>query len=263
MGGGETVIVFSDLHMTPGPPGAGPDPAARFSAGLSHALDTHPRAALVLLCGDLADRGDAASYRRLRDALDGCPVPVMPMLGNHDDRAAFRAVFPEVPVDGDGFVQRVVPLGAYRLIVLDTLVVPRPGEPFTHAGELCPRRLAWLDHALGEAGAAPCVVALHHPPHPTGFAAMDAIRLRDGDAFHDLLARHGTVRHIVSGHIHRTISGSHRGTPFSIFKSPMRQMPLLYDGADSSVECDDPPAFGILTLHADGVLVQTEDFAAP
>lgn len=255
-------IVFTDIHMTVQPRAGRPDPEARLRAGLAHALATNSDAGLILLCGDLTHRGDVASYAKLRGVLAGVPVPVVPMLGNHDDRAAFRAVFPEVPVDAGGFVQRVVPLGGYRLVTLDTLVVARNGEAFTHAGELCVARLAWLDRALGEAGDTPCIVAMHHPPHPTGFAAMDAIMLREGEAFHDLLARYGTVRHLICGHIHRTISGTYRGTPYAIFKSPVGQMPLLFDDTDSSVECDDPPAFGIVIAHENGVQVHTEDFPA-
>lgn len=254
------IIVFTDLHMTTRPRAGGPDPEARLRAGLAHAVATVPDAAMIVLCGDLTHWGDAASYRKLRPLLTGLPIPVVPMLGNHDNREAFRAVFPETPVDTGGFVQRVVPVGAYRLVTLDTLVVHREGEAFTHAGELCPHRLAWLDMVLGEAGNAPCIIAMHHPPHPTGFRSMDTIMLRNGDTFHDLIGRHGNVRHLICGHIHRTISGTHRGMPYSVFKSPVGQMPLLFDSVDTADECDDPPAYGIVILHENGVLVHTEDF---
>jgi len=257
------IIVFTDLHITVDPHPDNPDPADSLRAGLAHAMATNPDAAMILLTGDLTHHGDAASYRRLKPLLEGAPVPVVFMLGNHDDRGAFRDVFPDVPVDEDGFVQRVVTLGDYRLITLDTLVVPREGVAHTHAGELCARRMAWLDLALAEAGDMPCIVALHHPPNPTGFASMDRIRLRAGEAFHDLIARHGNVRHLICGHIHRTISGTHRGTPYSIFKSPVGQMPLNFEGLDTSVECDDPPAFGIVIAHEAGVMVHTEDYAVP
>jgi len=261
MGHARKFIVFTDLHMTVAPREGRPDPASRLRAGLAHALGAIGDAELILLCGDLTHRGDEASYRALRTVLEGAPIPVVPMLGNHDDRTAFLRVFPETPLDPDGFVQRVISLGTHRLITLDTLVVPRNGEPFTDAGELCPHRLAWLDAALAEAGDTPCIVAMHHPPHPTGFPSMDAIMLRNGGAFHDLIARHGTVRHLICGHIHRTISGTHRGTPYSIFKSPVGQMPLDFDTLDSSVECDDPPAFGIVVAGEDGITIHTEDFA--
>jgi len=256
------IIVFTDIHMTVKPRKGRPDPEARLRAGLAHALAAVPDAALLLLCGDLTHWGDRDSYRRLRSLLDEVPMPVVPMLGNHDKRAGFCEIFPEMPVDPAGFVQRVVPLGEHRLITLDTLVVQREGAAFTHAGELCADRMAWLDTALTEAGDAPCIVALHHPPHATGFESMDGIMLRGGEAFHDLIARHGNVRHLLCGHVHRTISGVYRGTPYAVFRSPVGQMPLMFSGTDTVVENDDPPAFGIVIAHDNGVMVHSEDFPA-
>lgn len=256
-------IVFTDIHMTVEPRAGCPDPEARLRAGLDHAFSVKPDAELLLLCGDLTHHGDEASYRRLKSVLDDVPIPVVPMLGNHDDRAAFRRVFPDAPADEDGFVQNVTDFGDARLIALDTLIVRKPGDDFTHAGELCARRLDWLDRQLSAAGDVPCIIAMHHPPHDTGFQGMDIIKLRDGEVFHDLIARHGNVSHVIAGHIHRTISGTYRRTPFSIFKSPMVQMPLVFDGTDSSLECDEPPAFGLVFVKGDTVLVHTEDFAAP
>ncbi len=255
-------LVVTDLHMTAQPRDGCPDPESRLRAGLAHAMAGVPNAELILLCGDLTHWGDEASYRKLKPFLDALPIPVVLMLGNHDDRTAFRTVFSDVPVDPDGFVQQVVSLGDHRLITLDTLIVRGEGEPLVHAGELCARRMEWLDNALTEASDAPCIVAMHHPPHATGFEAMDALMLREGEAFHDLIERHGNVRYLLSGHVHRTISGVHRGTPWAVFKSTVGQMPLMFEGTDSKVENLDPPAFGIVFLHDDGVLVHTEDFPA-
>ncbi len=256
----QKVIVFSDIHITAPAREGQADPERRLRAGLAHMQAVISDADLVVICGDLTHHGDEASYRRLKPVIDGLDLPVLLMLGNHDDRGAFCGVFTDAPVDGDGFVQRVVALGEWRLIALDTLTVRREGEEFTHAGELCARRLAWLDAQLSAAGDSPCIVAMHHPAHDTGFAAMDSIKLREGEAFYDLIARHGNVRHIIAGHIHRTISGTHRGVPFSIFKSSVGQMPLAFEGTDTAIECDEPPAFGIVLLRGDDVLVHTEDY---
>jgi len=254
-------LVFTDLHMTVTPRAGCPDPESRLRAGLAHALASVPDAAAILLTGDLTHWGDEASYRKLKPLLDDLPIPVVPMLGNHDDRAVFRSVFLDAPADPNGFVQQVRTIGSYRLVTLDTLLLRGEGEARSHAGELCARRMAWLDAALSEAGDMPCILALHHPPHRTGFEAMDSIMLRGGEAFHDLIERHGNVRYLLCGHIHRTISGVHRATPWTVFKSTVGQMPLLFGGMDTSVENDDPPAFGIVILSDDGILVHTEDFS--
>jgi 3',5'-cyclic AMP phosphodiesterase CpdA len=101
---------------------------------------------------------------------------------------------------------------------------------------------------------------MHHPPHPTGFAGMDAIALSNGDAFYALLARFPNVRHIVAGHVHRTINGSHKGIGFSVFKSTCHQQPLVFSAEDTSLSVDEPAAYGLLVLQQDGVLVHTEDY---
>ena len=253
------IVVFSDLHMRPAPPAGRPDPLASLERGLAHAVARQGDAEAVVFCGDLAHDGDAASYRRLKRLLEKTDLPIHPMLGNHDDRDTFRAVFPEVPTDPAGFVQRVVDLPGVRLVLLDTLHAAQPDDPLRHAGRLCPARLDWMEARLAET-AMPCIVFMHHPPHATGFPAMDRIALRDGAAFHDRLARHDHVRLLVCGHIHRTISGCHRGLPFCVFKSPVGQMPMDFETLDSSIECGEPAAYGILLSTPEGVIVHSEDY---
>ncbi len=68
-------------------------------------------------------------------------------------------------------------------------------------------RAAFLDRALAAIGAQPAVVATHHPWMPSGIAAMDALNLRNGAAMMARLEAHpGPVR-MISGHVHRAMSG--------------------------------------------------------
>ena len=113
---------------------------------------------------------------------------------------------------------------------------------------------------LATAGRRAVVIFMHHPPHATGFVGMDALRLCNETEFYRLLATAGNVRHIFAGHVHRTISGSCRGIPFSIFKSPVHQQPMTFDLPDSSLSVDEPAAYGIVFLRRDGILVHTEDY---
>lgn len=252
------ILVLTDLHYTPDVPTEGPDPDARLAACLAHAAHCVPEAALLVLCGDLADKGDTASYKRLKARLADAHVPVRLMIGNHDHRENFASVFGADVLDDLGFVQGVQDTGDTRLIFLDTLFAPPYDYPATHCGWLCETRMDWLDRQLAEAPGR-VVIFMHHPPHDVGFRAMDYLKLRNGAAFHDMIARHGNVAQIICGHIHRTISGTHRGTPFSVFKSPMMQMPLDFHTLNFEAECDDPPAFGIVLLTPDAVLVHSED----
>ena len=76
------LIVFTDIHILPeGETIIGLDPFDRFTRGLAHALDRHPDAERVVLCGDLTHNAAPEEYARLRAALGACPLPVSLMLG--------------------------------------------------------------------------------------------------------------------------------------------------------------------------------------
>jgi 3',5'-cyclic AMP phosphodiesterase CpdA len=255
------LIVFTDLHLTAeGETIIGLDPFDRFIRGLAHALDRHPDAARVVLCGDLTHHGAPVEYARLRTALDTCPLPVSIMLGNHDRRAPFHAAFPAAARMETGHVQHVTDLPGYRLICLDTL--DEEAEDI-HSGWLCDARLGWLDAALAEAQDRRVIVFTHHPPIDTGFSGMDRIGLRNRATLIARLHAAGNVAQIVSGHIHRTIQGAAGGVPVAIFKSPCHQMPMTLGDHDPTLSIDEPGAYGLLLLGAEGVVVHTEDFTLP
>lgn len=257
----QKIIIFTDIHLTPEDETIiGLDPFARFTQGLAHALENHPDAARVVLCGDLTHNAAPAEYARLRRALETCPLPVSLMLGNHDRRAPFLAAFPEAARMETGHVQHHVDIGAHRLICLDTL---DEAAADLHSGWLCKARMDWLDATLASAGDRRVILFTHHPPILTGFGGMDRIGLRNRDALIACLRRHGNVAQIVSGHIHRTIHGAAGGIPVTILKSPCHQMPMTLAAEDTSLSIDEPGAYGILLLTATGVIVHTEDFTLP
>lgn len=257
----EKIIVFTDIHIpAQGVDIIGLDPGARFAQGLAHALDRHPDAARIVITGDLTHTGAPEEYARLRGLLADCPVPVNLMLGNHDLRAPFLAVFPDTPVTAHGHVQHWFDIADTRLVLLDTL---DEDADVLHSGFLCADRLDWLTHVLSEAGERRVVVFTHHPPIRTGFGGMDRIGLRNRAEFIARLQMQGNVVQIVSGHIHRTISGGAGGIPTAVFKSPCHQMPMILGDQSSHLSIDEPGAYGILMLGDEGVAVHTEDFGLP
>lgn len=255
------ILVFTDIHMLPeGRTIIGLDALTRFATGLDHAARMHPDADRLILTGDLSHFGDPASYQRLKAALAGFPIPISMTIGNHDERANFLAEFPEVAVDEHGFVQQILDFEDVRCLVLDTNIGLERSHDDHSAGLLCDARLNWLDRGLREAKGKPVLIFMHHPPHETGFKGMDAIKLLNGDEFYAVLERHSNVRHIFAGHVHRTIGGSHRGIPFSIFKSPLHQQPMPFDIDDTSSSVDEPGAYGIIVVTPQGLQVHTEDY---
>ena len=177
---------------------------ARAAAGLN-LLDPLPD--IVVITGDLVDKGEPAEYDHLRRLLAPLKMPVFVIPGNHDAREPMRAAFGEAGyLPSAGFLQYVVDDYPVRLVALDTLV---PGEG---GGELCSDRLAWLDRTLSAEPQRPTVVLMHHPPFLTGIERMDRAGLRGTDAFAAVVARHSQIERILCGHLHRAIDRRFAGT---------------------------------------------------
>lgn len=255
------ILVMTDLHLTEAPETIiGLDPGARLAQGLAHAARHHPDAERLILMGDLTHHGRAAQYDRLAGLLTDLPWPVTPMIGNHDRRAAFRAGFPETPVDADGHVQSIIDLPDIRLICLDT--VDETAE-IEHSGRLCDARMAWLKTALNEAPDHGAIVFMHHPPVDTGFTGMDEIGLSNREEVRAAMQAHPALRHVFAGHVHRTISISMGRVPVAIFKSTCHQMPMCLGEADHSLSVDEPGAYGIVVTGPRDIVVHSEDFTLP
>ncbi|WP_272009420.1 phosphodiesterase [Roseovarius sp. ZX-A-9] len=257
----QKILVFTDVHFVEHGQRIGHlDPEDRLLSGLRHALAEVPDAERIVICGDLAHHGRPAQYERLRAALADCPIPVHLMIGNHDRRAAFCAAFPDAPLTQAGHVQQVIDTGDYRLILLDT--VDEDAE-IKHSGRLCTARLDWLRAALDGAGTRRVIVFAHHPPMDVGFASMDRIGLTNKAELLALLDAYPQVCQIISGHVHRTISGGAGGIPTALFKSSCHQSPILRPGMDEHTSIDEPGAYGLLYLTGAGVVVHSEDFDIP
>ncbi len=183
------------------------------------------------------------------------------MLGNHDRRDAFLQVFPDAPQSPSGHIQHVMDLGHHRIITLDSLDAP-PYVTDHHSGRLCADRLGFLAGALDGCKGRHALVCIHHPPFDTGIVGMDRIKLANGAGFLDLLAGHGNL-HLICGHIHRTISGSTRGVPWSILKSPCHQGVLALETPNAHLSSNGPGAYGIALLTEGGVVLHSEDVGLP
>src|SRR5690606_24599499 len=146
--------------------------------------------------GDCTDHRSADEYARFRDLISPLTMPVYVIPGNHDNRSALLDAFGAQGAQPlEGFAQYVVD-GPVRLIALDSHI---PGQG---GGELCERRLAWLEARLAEAPDRPAVICLHHPPLLLDLAPLDAIGLAGSAAMAAIVARHPQVERIIAGHVH-------------------------------------------------------------
>jgi 3',5'-cyclic AMP phosphodiesterase CpdA len=220
-----------------------------------------PRPDVVLITGDLTDCGLAEEYTLLADMLRRTlDLPVFAIPGNHDRREALVAHMPGQRAT-DGFVQYALEEGDARIVMLDTVV---PGAAH---GELCARRLDWLDRTLAAQPDRATLIGMHHPPFRCGIAHMDAIALRQPEEFAALIARHPQVRRIICGHHHRPVTAQLAQAVVSIAPSVAHQVELSLDPEAPSAFVLEPPAYQLHCYSAaDGFVSHTayvEDHAGP
>ncbi|MGE6742085.1 phosphodiesterase [Allorhizobium pseudoryzae] len=251
------LLHLSDLHLKP--PGVvlhGLHPDLQLQRCVSHILAEHADADLCIVSGDIAHDGEPLAYREARGQLKRLPMPVHVMIGNHDDRAALGAEFPEACA-ADGFIHRVIETVVGRMVLLDTQ------DPGSAEGRLCEARLAWLRARLAENDQAPVYLFAHHPPVPVGLQRMDAIRLRDAEAFMAaLLPFRDRLRHLFFGHLHRAISGTWRDLPFSGVRGTSHQIALDFTTPDIAPVSFETPGYGVALIGADSIVVHHADFMA-
>ena len=254
------ILVLTDVHLTgDGSKIIGLDPLERFNQLFQQALDRHHDADAILLMGDLAHHGHPAAYKQLAEITHNLEIPVVPMLGNHDNRDNFLATYPDAPKDENSFVQMTLDFPDWRIIAADTLAGP-PYVEGHHSGELCAKRLGWLRERLNEASDRRVLVCTHHPPFKVGIAGMDLIPLENGDQVLSVLQSHRQVQ-LLAGHIHRSISGVTDGIPWAMFKSPCHQGPLDLDNPDTTLSLDEPGGYGVVLLTDRGAIVHFEDLS--
>lgn len=214
------IAQISDLHLTPdGRPLYGSvDTEGAFLAALARVTALAPAANLLLLSGDLANAGDAATYKRLRVALAATGIAYVVLPGNHDARTPLRETFSDQPWESAPLCCQRRECGPGLLLCLDTLV---PGEEYGLIGDA---QAAWLEVAAQPAR--PTLLVFHHPPFAVGIPGMDAIRCRGADRLVAWLAGHPEVGGLLCGHVHRFVSTSFAGRPALVAPSPAHQIAL-------------------------------------
>jgi 3',5'-cyclic-AMP phosphodiesterase len=249
------IAQISDMHVKPEGRLAyrHVDTAAYLARAVRHLLAIEPRPDLVLATGDLVDAGLPDEYARLRALLAPLTMPVYLLPGNHDDRGALVAAFPEhTYLPRDGFLHYVVDAGPLRIVALDTLVPGRGG------GLLCAERLDWLASRLHESRTRPTLIVMHHPPFPTGIAHMDRLGLDNADAFGAVVRGHAHVEAILCGHLHRPIQTRWNGTIAMTSPSTAHQVVLDLRPGGASAFAMEPPACLLHLWRPDaGVITHT------
>ena len=251
----ESVLIhLSDTHLTRArqPLHGGVDSDAQ----LARALRALPHAGLdvtaIVVTGDIADEGDEDAYTRARALLEPVAAQLdarlVWVMGNHDDRAAFRrALHGEEPSTAP--VDAVVDLDGLRLVVLDT------SAPGSHHGELSDDQLSWLQHVLPAAAPRGTVIAMHHPPLPLPFGFLGMTGLRGQERLAEVLAG-SDVRGILAGHLHYAAHSTFAGIPVTAAAATCYTADIL--AAHGSMRgVDAGQAFDIVHVYDDRILHST------
>ena len=166
-----------------------------------------------MFTGDLADRGEPDAYDRIRRIVD--PVAgrlgaqVIWVMGNHDDRSAFRRGLLGEASGSTRPVDRVDDVNGLRVITLDSTV---PG-PIT--ARSTPAQLDWLAEELSIAAPHGTILAMHHPPVPSVLDLAVSVELRDQAGLAEVIEG-SDIRSIIAGHLHYSSTATFAGVPVSV-----------------------------------------------
>jgi Icc protein len=151
----------------------------------------------IVACGDLIGDESEGSYRRLQTLLQPVEAPVHFVMGNHDERAAFRRVFRPATSSSADPVCEAFERGGVRFLLLDSIL---PGKV---EGLLAGDQLHWLEAQLTAHPDRPTWIFLHHQPLPIYIRWLDALGLQNQKEFLEVLNRHPQVEAICYGHVHQ------------------------------------------------------------
>ncbi len=207
----------------------------------------------IVFTGDLADKGEPRAYAKLRSIVDPAAArlgaTVIWAMGNHDDRAAFRAGLldeepafgpPDAPVDGVHFIDGL------RVITMDSTV---PGR---HHGEFTYEQLRWLANELEVPAPHGTVLALHHPPVPCIQDLAVLVELRDQRSL-AAVVRGSDVRTILAGHLHYSTTAMFAGVPVSVASATCYTQDLLFDGGGTRGR-DGAQSYNLVHLYEETIV---------
>lgn len=221
------IVQFSDLHVVPDDVfKAGIRPLENLDRAIGRLICSDVRPDVILLTGDLTDRGDSESYEALRAKIDplakrfGSAVIYLP--GNHDSRGAFReSLLDETPSNEP--IYQVISVGSLRIVALDSSI---PGE--VH-GVIDDGQLRMLEEELKTASTSGTIVALHHPPLWSPVSKMNGYGLREPERLGNVL-RGSDVMMVLSGHNHHVSCGAISGIPVFVAPACAYQLDVLVEG---------------------------------
>jgi 3',5'-cyclic AMP phosphodiesterase CpdA len=176
---------------------------------LTSIADLRPAPYCIIATGDLTESGSVAEFARLREILnDHAEIPIYLLPGNHDRCEALRNAFwdHEYLRDSRHGVLYTIEMPSLRIVALDSTDERRAG------GFLSEARLEWLRRRLWERRNTPTILAMHHPPFPTGVGPFDRQPFQGREDLGAIARMHPQILRIICGHVHQPLAKLWHGT---------------------------------------------------
>ncbi|MGW8482583.1 phosphodiesterase [Microbacterium sp. NPDC055903] len=210
--------------------------------------NTRPEA--IVFTGDLADTGRPDAYQRLRAMVEPAAArlgaEVIWVMGNHDERVAFRKGLLDQDADDSEPVDRVFDINGLRIVALDSTI---PGH---HHGEITEEQLSWLAEVLATPAPDGTLIALHHPPVPSPLGLLALVELKNQDRLAEVI-RGTDVRGVLGGHLHYSTHSTFAGVPVSVASATCytQDLNVVYPGARGQ---DGAQSYNLVHVYGDRVL---------
>jgi len=201
-------IHLSDTHLPASREESvnGVKPCLKLEETLSSISRLKFKSRFAIITGDLARNGEIEEYILLKEyveELEELDIPVFLVLGNHDNRDNFRAVFQTE--NENGLVYYVKDIGRVRLIVLDTLI------PRRHIGGFTGGQLEWLKNVLHNNPSQPTIIAFHHPVFRSWVKLLEGLFPSDQRRqFYQIIEDYNVLA-VLNGHLHHNLTTIYNG----------------------------------------------------
>lgn len=198
------LVQITDTHILP--PGkmlyGRIDTAFHLAETVKSINQMQPQPDVVLITGDLVEKGDRDSYHHFIELIEPLQMPLYIIPGNHDSPRVMLEIFAGTPYfpASDNTFQYTIDDFPFRILSLNSC------SEGTDLPEFCEQRLSWLDHQLGQSHK-PALIALHHPPMATGIELIDMGGFAWFQGLKSVLAKHTQVRLVICGHCHTDLVG--------------------------------------------------------
>ena len=159
--------------------------------------------------------------------------------GNHDDLLLMKkhlSDFPYSPIYQDKH---------WAILMLDSSVAGQPG------GEISSQQLVQLEINLERLKDMHILVAMHHSPVSVNSRWLDEHQISNHQKLHHLLAAHGNVKAVITGHIHQQYEINWRG--IQVYSTPSTCF-QFQENSDQFALSNKDPAYRWLDLHPDGLI---------